>query len=485
MNTHDSGRVRRCISGRAFSLLLLALGAALGGSRGAAADAPPRPHIVYILADDLGWGDVGWHGGEIKTPNLDRLAAAGARLEQFYVQPVCSPTRAALLTGRYPMRHGLQVGVVRPWAQYGLPLEERTLPQALKEAGYESAIVGKWHLGHVRPEYLPTRRGFDHQYGHYNGALDYFTHVRDDGFDWHRDDRECRDEGYSTHLLGREAVRLVEAHDRSRPLFLYVAFNAVHAPHQVPERYKAPYAHLEEPRRTYAGMLAALDEAVGQIVAAVDRKGIRKETLFLFSSDNGGPSPGRVTSNGPLRGAKATLYEGGVRVPAFAAWEGHIKPGSVVNAPLHVVDWYPTLLTLAGVSLDQSLPLDGRDAWTAIARGAPSPHEEILLNTTPRAGAIRVGDWKLIVRAPGSDASDDVHAVEPGVAKLAAAGAGSVELFNIADDPDERHDLASAKPEKVAELRRRYDALASQAVAPRAAPKAPGFHSPRVWGEPD
>ena len=153
------------------------------------AEPAPRPNILYILADDLGWADVGFHGGEIKTPNLDKLAASGARLEQFYVQSVCTPTRGALLTGRYPMRLGLQVGVVRPWAQYGLPLEERTLPQALQEAGYTTAITGKWHLGHFEPAYLPTRRGFDHQYGHYNGAIDYFAHVRDGGLDWHRDDR--------------------------------------------------------------------------------------------------------------------------------------------------------------------------------------------------------------------------------------------------------------------------------------------------------
>jgi arylsulfatase A-like enzyme len=456
-------------------------------SSGRAADTPaPRPNVVYLLADDLGWGDVGWHGSEIKTPNLDKLAAAGARLEQFYVQPVCTPTRAALMTGRYPMRHGLQVGVVRPWAQYGLPLEERTLPQALNQAGYETAIAGKWHLGHFRPEYLPTRRGFDHQYGHYNGALDYFTHVRDDGFDWHRDDKESRDEGYSTHLLAREAVRRIESRDRSRPLFLYVAFNGVHAPHQVPESYKAPYSGLEEPRRTYAGMLAALDEAVGQIVEAVDRAGARKDTLFVFSSDNGGPAPRRVTNNGPLRGAKATLYEGGVRVPAFVTWEGHVKPGSVVDAPLHAVDWYPTLLGLAGGSTGQSLPLDGRDAWPTITQGAPAPHDAILLNSAPRAGAIRVGDWKLIVRAPGTDDRDDVQAAE-GNAPTPAAGKGiasmTAELFNLAEDPFEKRDLAASSPEKVAELRARYEAFARQAVPPRQSPKAPGFRTPRVWGE--
>src|SRR4051794_11089559 len=349
----------------------------------------------------MGYADAGFHGGEIKTPNIDQLAAAGAKLESFYVQPVCSPTRAALMTGRYPMRHGLQVGVVRPWAQYGLPLDERTLSQALKEAGYETAICGKWHLGHFQTAYLPTRRGFDHQYGHYNGALDYFTHIRDGGHDWHRDDRASQDEGYSTHLIAREAARLVTAHDPARPLFLYVPFNAVHAPHQVPDSYKAPYAALKEPRRTYAGMVAAMDEAVGQVVAAIDRKRMRANTLFFFSSDNGGPAPGRVTSNGPLRAGKATLYEGGVRVPAFATWEGQIKPGTVVDAPLHMVDLYPTLLTLAGVSLAQTLPLDGRDAWPAIVEGAKSPHDEILLNATPTSGALRVGDWKLVLN--GSD----------------------------------------------------------------------------------
>ena len=463
-----------------------------------AADAP-RPHIVYFLSDDQGWADVGWHGTEIKTPNLDKLAVAGARLEQFYVQPVCCPTRAAFMTGRYPMRHGLQVGVVRPWAQYGLPLEERTLPQALKEVGYETAICGKWHLGHFRPEYLPTHRGFDHQYGHYNGALDYFTHIRDGGFDWHRDDRECRDEGYSTHLNAKEAARIIRERDKNKPLFLYVPFNAVHAPHQVPESYKSPYANLPEPRRTYAGMVAAMDEAIGQIVAALDDAGIRQNRLILFSSDNGGPNPGRVTSNGPLRASKGTLYEGGTRVPAFATWDGHIKPGTVVNQPLHMVDWYPTLLKLAGATWDQRLPLDGRDAWPTIAGGKPSPHEEILLNATPTSGAIRVGDWKLVLnghRADGDEAgqgkaADQAKGKGKGKNKSKAkakstldSGRELVELFNLADDPYERANLAEKQAEKVKELRARYDALARQAVPPKGGGARPeDFESPRVWGQ--
>src|SRR6188474_2306638 len=215
------------------------------------------PNVVFILADDLGRHDCGFMGGtQIKTPRLDKLASEGAKLDAFYVQPVCSPTRAAFMTGRYPMRHGLQVGVVRPWAQYGLPLEERTLPQALKEVGYETAICGKWHLGHFRPEYLPTHRGFDHQYGHYNGALDYFTHDRDGGFDWHRDDKVCRDEGYTTTLLGTEAVRLIDEHNTAKPLFLYVPFNAPHSPLQAPQEYLDRYSSITDPkRRTYAAMV--------------------------------------------------------------------------------------------------------------------------------------------------------------------------------------------------------------------------------------
>lgn len=445
---------------------------------------PPRPNIVFILADDLGWGDVGFHGGPIKTPVLDNLASSGARLEQFYVQPVCSPTRAALMTGRYPFRHGLQVGVVRPWAQYGLPLEERTLAQAFHEAGYETAICGKWHLGHFRPEYLPTHRGFDHQYGHYNGAIDYFRHDRDGGHDWHRNDKACYDEGYSTSLLTDEAVRIVRAHDRARPLFLYVPFNAVHAPHQVPEKYIKPYEDLKEPRQTYAGMVAAMDEAIGRIVKALDEKGMRRETLIVFSSDNGGPAPGRVTSNGHFRAGKGTLYEGGVRVAAFAAWEGQIKPGTVVSQPLHIVDWYPTLLKLAGASQDQKLPLDGQDAWPTIAKAKPSPHEQIVLNAAPSSGAILVNPWKLVIR--GNIGTDDSQT--PKVKRAGKRGKRAeegIELFNLQADPSEQTNLATKHPEKVRELRDRYEALARHAVPPKNAQKAPGFQSPKVWGETD
>ncbi len=449
--------------------------------------AAPRPNMVFLLADDLGYSDVGFHGSEIKTPHLDRLAAAGARLEAFYVQPVCSPTRAALLTGRYPIRHGLQVGVVRPWAQYGLPLEERTLPQALQEAGYFTAICGKWHLGHFERAYLPTKRGFLHQYGHYNGALDYFTHDRDGGFDWHRNDQVCRDEGYTTNLLGEEAVRLIEQQDTSRPFFLYVPFNAPHAPLQAPPEYLDRYASIaDQKRRSYAAMVSCVDDQVGRIVAALERRGLLGNTLIAFSSDNGGPLQSGAT-NGSLRAGKHTLYEGGVRVSAFANWPGQITPGAVVSQPLHIVDWYPTLLKLAGGSVEQKLPLDGRDAWTTITSNAPTPHDDILHNVTPGNGAIRVGPWKLVVNGDrpddGSEGLAQTDARTKKGKKKGGSATDTLELFNIADDPYEKQNLAQQFPARVSELRARLDRYAKEAVTPKSAPKSADFKSPMVWGE--
>lgn len=431
-------------------LVWILVAAVLPARRELSATEVKRPNIVYILADDLGYADCGFNGGtQIATPELDKLASAGTILKSFYVQPVCSPTRAALMTGRYPIRHGLQVGVIRPRVPFGLPLDERMLSTALQEAGYYTAICGKWHLGEFREEYRPHRRGFDHSYGHYFGMLDYFTHERDGIIDWYRNGERVHEEGYTTHLIAREAVRLIENHDFAQPLFLYVPFNAVHTPLQVPDEYLQPYQHLPERRRKLAGMLAAMDESVGQIVAAIEGRGVRDNTLFIFSSDNGGPAPGRLTDNTPLRGGKASVYEGGVRVCAFVTWDGVIPAGSQSAEPLHVVDWYPTLLGLAGGRLDGpgQLPLDGRDIWSTLVAGAPSPHEEILLNAAPKGGAIRVGDWKL---------------------KIDRTKEGErVELFNLVDDLSEQQNLAEQMPEQVRLLRQRYDRFEAEAVPPK------------------
>ena len=453
-------------------LILVLINVCLWLPKAAFAQAP-RPNIVYLLADDLGWKDVGFHGSEIKTPNIDRLAAAGVRLEQFYVMPVCSPTRNCLMTGRYPIRTGLQTSVVRPWAQYGLPLEERTIAQALREVGYETAITGKWHLGHFQPEYLPTHRGFDHQYGHYNGALDYFTHIRDGGLDWHRDDKVLHEEGYTTNLIGQEAVRLIEAHDTKKPLFLYVPFNAPHAPLEGLEEYLKQYTQIgDKKRQTYAAMVTCEDDNIARIIAALQKRGMSDNTLVIFSSDNGGPLQSGA-NNGPLRAGKGTLYEGGVRVPAFAMWPGKLKPG-VVNEPLHMVDWYPTILSLAGASLKQPLPLDGKDAWATIAEGKPTPHEDILHNAEPNHGAIRRGPWKLVFKNKLPHTGD--------------VPAGAAELFNIADDPYEKTNLADKNQQIVQDLLARLNEYARQAVPPKKEGgdrPGPGFKTPKVWGEKD
>lgn len=429
-----------------------------GSSWPAAQAATPagQPNIVFILADDMGYADAGFNGcKDIRTPNLDQLAKAGTVLESFYVQPVCSPTRASLMTGRYVTHTGVYQ-VVRPKAAWGLPLAERTLAQALREAGYQTALCGKWHLGEFEPTYRPTRRGFDRQYGHWYGAIDYFTHYRDGQLDWYRNDEPCQDEGYSTHLVAREACRIIKEKPADKPLFLYVPFNAVHSPHQVPDSYTEPYANLQGVRRTYAGMLSAMDEAIGQIAAALKEKGLFENTLLVFSSDNGGPSPGRVTSNGPLRAGKGTIYEGGIRVCAFAVWPGKIAAGQRVKEPLHIVDWYPTLLKLGGASLEQKLPLDGRDIWPVLTQNAKSPHAELLLpGMAPGVAALRVGDWKLLAKG--------------------GAGAGesgsNIELYNLATDIGETKNLAAEQPAKTKELQEKLAAHLRSAV-PSGAPAA-------------
>lgn len=425
----------------------------------AAADKPPqKPNIVFFLIDDLGYADCGFNGGkEIKTPNIDKLASEGAALESHYVQPVCSPTRAALMTGRYPTRTGVYT-IVRPHAKWGLPLAERTMANALQEAGYETAITGKWHLGEFDRAYLPKSRGFDHQYGHYFGALDYFTHIRDGSHDWYRDDKSMQEEGYSTHLVAREACRLIAAKNKAKPLFLYVPFNGVHAPMQVPDSYLQPYAALKGPRQKLAGMLAAVDEAIGQIVGSLEKAGLRENTLIIFSSDNGGTPPG---TNTPLRDFKGSIYEGGVRGCAFANLPGKIPAGQRIKEPMHVIDWYPTLVKLAGGSLEQNLPIDGRDVWPILTQQAPSPHDAILSVKSPTEVAVRVGDWKLVSQSATNPGNQQKKVRAKKQSKPASE---PVELYNLAIDIGETNNLADKEPERVASMKAKLAELLKNAV---------------------
>ena len=427
----------------------------------ATAPAAEKPNIVHIVADDLGWKDVGFNGcADIKTPNLDALAAGGAKFTQFYVQPMCTPTRAALMTGRYPFRYGLQTIVIPGPADYGLDTSEWLLPQCLREAGYKTAIIGKWHLGHADTKYWPKQRGFDYQYGAMIGELDYYTHSDAGVLDWFRNNKPVKEEGYTTQLLGRDAVRYINEQDPTKPFYLYLAFNAPHTPYQAPQDYVDRYSHLEDPtRRIYAGMISCLDDEVGRLVAALDKQGLRDKTLIIFHSDNGGTKnamfAGQMADlsktkipcdNGPFRDGKGALFEGGCRVAACANWPGRIKP-QTVDGILHAVDIFPTLAALAGASTEKCKPLDGVNVWSTIAEGSPSPRSEVIYNVEPFRGGVRQGDWKLIWRS-----------LIP----------TSVDLYNLADDPFEKNNLAKAHPERVAAMQDRLNALGKESAKPLA-----------------
>lgn len=394
------------------------------------------PNIVIFLSDDMGWGQLGFQGGkDVATPNIDRIAREGVKLTQFYVECVCSPTRAALLTGRYPFRNGMEERT-HGNDNAGMLLDERTLAQALKPAGYATAIFGKWHLGIWHKAHLPMQRGFDHQYGFYGAVIDSFTRLRGTTYDWHRNEQPLHEPGYSTFLIADEFGRVLERHDRAKPFFYYVPFNAVHGPHGAPPEF------LEKHRgNAQLAMLAGMDHAVGKMLAALEQKGVLDDTLVIFMNDNGGP--GRI-SNAPYRGSKTETYEGGVRVACALRWPGKIKAGSAIDEMLHVVDIYPTLVQLAGGSLQQPLPLDGRDAWPTITARQPTPHAEIVLSVPGFADAetgtpaIRIGDFKLV----------------------------GDELYNIRADPFEKNDLAAAQPERVRAMKARLTQLATERRTP-------------------
>lgn len=458
-----------------------------------------QPHVVFILADDFGWYDIGYHGSEIRTPNLDKLSAGGVRLENYYVQPLCTPSRNQLMTGRYQIHTGMQHQIIWPCQPYCVPLDEKLLPQLMKEAGYATHMVGKWHLGMYKKDCLPTRRGFDTYLGYLTGSEDYFTHFRcyqSPSLNLSRCALDLRDgeevatgyKGvYSTELLSQRAISIIERHISQKPLFMYVALQAVHAPLQVPERYVTPYSFIKDTnRRLYAGMVSAMDEAVGNITMALQKEGLWNNTVLVFSTDNGGQTLSGG-SNWPLRGRKWSLWEGGVRGVGFVASPLLKQPGTVNRELIHISDWLPTLVGLAGGSTTGTKPLDGFDVWNAISKGFASPRLELLHNidplyydTAPCPGrqhkltlaqvvsrdmwanssfnvsihaAIRSSKWKLLTGYPGCDvwfprpddstsdsSSSEVDHLKP------------VMLFNIEKDPEERNEVSAKFPKVVEHL---------------------------------
>jgi len=402
-----------------------------------------KPNIIFIIADDLGWADIGYHGSQIQTPNLDKLAAQSVRFGRHYVMPTCTPTRVGLMTGRYPSRYG----VLSP--AYGKIFDEETvtLAAALQSCGYKTSISGKWHMGSP-PECTPLKYGFDTSYGYFHGQIDPYTHHYKTGVrSWHRNDQYLTEKGHATDLMTDEAVRIIES-EHNKPFFLYVAYSVPHFPLDEPEEWTSMYEGKikDVSRLWYAASVTHMDAGIGRIVEAVDRKGIRENTLIVFVSDNGGQKSwhskteykGRYADkahsvlgdNRPLRGWKGDVYEGGIRVPAMANWNGVLEPGDML-APVHIVDWMPTFCRLAGYAEKRGLKWDGKDIWSLIQKRAAHAPPRPLYWKTPGAQAIRDGDWKLIV-----DKQQKV-----------------VGLYDVVADPYEENDMAERHPDRVRNLK--------------------------------
>ena len=470
-----------------------------------------KPHIVFILADDLGFNDIGYHNSKIKTEVLDELAHEGVRLENYYVQPICTPTRAQLLTGRYDIHTGLQHGIIWPSQANALPKNETTIAAKLKESGYKTHIVGKWHVGFYRKEFIPTRRGFDSFYGFLTGGQDYYTHVNRlgfhkpgykflNGYDFWRDEEVLRDVvgEYTTILFAKEAVRIIKEHDPKKPLFLFLSFQAPHMPLQVPKRFLERYNHIKDHnRRIYAAMVSCMDEAIGNVTRTLKERGLWEDTVMIFSSDNGGQVKAGG-NNWPLRGWKASLWEGGIRTVGFVHSQLIQKPQRIYRGLMHVSDWFPTLAHLAQAPVE-GLPLDGNNQWMSISEGTPSLRKEVLHNIdsfdvfwgTPDGyshcsqAALRRGDWKLLLGCPGN--GDWVPPAEMSIPTQPSSdrhSEKSVFLFNITNDPEERKEISERHPDVVRDLLARiqmYNATAVPARFPDPDPNSNPSKHGGVW----
>ncbi|XP_023319572.1 arylsulfatase B isoform X1 [Eurytemora carolleeae] len=377
-----------------------------------------KPHIILIVADDLGWNDVSFHGSnQIPTPNIDSLAYSGIILNNYYVDAICTPSRSALMTGRHPIHTGLQEHVLVGAAPYALSTKEKLIPEYLNTLGYNSHAIGKWHLGSHKRTVTPTFRGFKSHVGYWTGHEDYYDHSAQElyppvagwGYDFRRNMSIAWDDygEYATDIFTKEAVKVIANHDKDSPLFLYLAHLAVHsgntyAPLQAPEDAINKHSYITDTnRRTFSGMLSKLDDSVGAVVESLQKKGMLQDSIIVFTSDNGGPAAGfneNAASNWPLRGVKDTLWEGGVRGAALV-WSPLLKTGPrVSDQMMNIQDWLPTLYSAAGGDSSKIENIDGLDMWTAISRNLPSPRNLMLHNIDEdrHISAVRVGDWKLM-----------------------------------------------------------------------------------------
>ena len=405
-----------------------------------------RPNIIIIIPDDLGWHDIGYNGSSIKTPNLDKLARSGIILDQHYVMPTCTPTRVSLMTGLYPSRYGIT------GPDYGevIDLGDPTLASLLADNGYATFIVGKWHMG--SPPYTPLKYGFQSSYGYFDGQIDPYTHEYKQETEltsrksWHRNDKYLTEEGHATDLITNEAIRIIEK-DQDKPFFLYLAYSVPHFPLDEPEEWTSLYEekNMYPSRKWFAASISHMDDGIGKIIKALEITGKRENTIVLFISDNGGQKswssesqyrgkyadkPHHVLGNNfPLRGWKGDLYEGGIRVPAFISWPEKIQPG-LLEMPIHVADWLPTLLELVNQGTTQGMNVDGINVWPFLQVNSEEASDRKMYWKTKQAYAVRDGNWKLLVHRENNE----------------------TELFDLSSDFRETWDQSEIKEDRLQKM---------------------------------
>jgi len=459
-----------------------------------------KPNVIVMVADDLGWADVGFHGGDIDTPSLDRIASEGVQLDRFYTTPICSPTRAALMTGRDPMRLGVAYGVIMPWDNIGVHPGEHFMPESFEAAGYQTAMVGKWHLGHAQQTFHPNERGFQHFYGHLQTEVGFFPPFSNQGGkDFQRNGESIDDQGYETYLLADEVSRYIRQRNKNQPFFLYMPFIAPHTPLDAPQALQDKYKDINTdlaPARSgptdlsrqlatlqmtpsvrpmYAAVVDGMDQAIGRVLDTLDEQGIADNTIVMFFSDNGGASyaPGGA-DNVPLRGGKGETFEGGIRVVSTMRWPAAIAAGSKMDSIMTAMDVFPTLAAAAGIKTKNTRKLDGKNMWSAISEGKKIARDELVFfaSEIPIYGQFFLtafdDEWKLVQELVQEQQTITV----------------TNQLFNISKDPNEHINLAAQHPDKVSEMNdaimhwrslHPINGTRSQLVPP------PGWRAPKNW----
>ena len=458
-----------------------------------------KPNVIIILVDDLGWADISLRGAPFKTPNIDSLFKEGVSLNRFYTTPICSPTRAALMTGRDPLKLGVAYSVIMPWMNNGIHPDEHFMPESFQMNGYQTAMFGKWHLGHSQEIFHPNQRGFDDFYGHLHTEVGYFPPFSNQGgIDFQKNGVTINDQGYSTFLLAREASNWINSRDKEKPFFMYVPFLAPHTPLEAPDSLIEKYKTLEDTRKPtrniaadrtrevsktlvpsarplYAAVVDALDQAIGEILLTIEEAGIEEETIILFSSDNGGATyGGGGADNFPLRGGKGDTFEGSIRVVAALKWKGKIQAGSSLDQIMTVMDVFPTLSSASGINMKNTKMIDGRNMWPAIIEREDIPLREDIyfVSEIPNYGHFHTTvfnkKWKL------------VQSISSSLLEIKVEN----KLFDIANDPYEYQDLASQEPNLVIEMAekiRNWRALHPIAGTRTLLVPPPGWRAPKDW----